>query len=78
MEYMGVSLNGGIYPKMDGENNGKPLLKWMIWGVPSFLETLSYMYHIPFDPQGHYMSLSSSEIRPHENYTRDDETNIRR
>ena len=31
---------GGISPKMDGENNGKTLLKWMIWGVfPLFLET---------------------------------------
>ena len=29
-------------PKMDGENNGNTLLKWMIWGyhgVPLFLET---------------------------------------
>ena len=24
---------------MDGENNGKTLLKWMILGVPLFLET---------------------------------------
>jgi len=24
---------------MDGENNGKPLLKWMIWGIPPFKET---------------------------------------
>ena len=23
---------GVQYPKMDGENHGKPLLKWMIWG----------------------------------------------
>ena len=28
------------YPKMDGENNGKTLLKWIIWGEnPSFSET---------------------------------------
>ena len=28
---------GGKPPKMDGENNGKPLLKWMIWGnIPYF------------------------------------------
>ena len=37
---MGVSKNRGVSPKMDGENNGKPLLKWMIWGEnPLFLET---------------------------------------
>ena len=24
--------NRGKPPKMDGEHNGKPLLKWMIWG----------------------------------------------
>ena len=30
---------GGKLPQMDGENNGKPLLKWMIWGVPLFSET---------------------------------------
>lgn len=30
---MGVSKkNGGKPPKIDGENNGRPLLKWMIWG----------------------------------------------
>ena len=34
---MDVSKNwGGISPKIDGENNGKPLLKWMIWGYPYF------------------------------------------
>ena len=39
---MGVSKNLG-YPKMDGENNGKSILKWMI-GVenPLFLETSIY------------------------------------
>jgi len=38
--YMGVSKNRGKTPKMDGENNGKPLLKWMIWGEkPQFSET---------------------------------------
>ena len=31
-KYLGVSKNRGT-PKMDGENNGNPLLKWMIWGV---------------------------------------------
>ena len=29
---MGVSKNRGIYPKMDGENNGKPLSKWDDFG----------------------------------------------
>ena len=33
--YMGVSKNRDI-PKMDGENNGNPDLKWMIWGYPYF------------------------------------------
>ena len=28
---MGVSKHRGT-PKLDGENNGKPLLEWMIWG----------------------------------------------
>ena len=37
---MGVSKNRGVSPKMDGENNGKTLLKWMIWGEnPLFSET---------------------------------------
>ena len=32
--------NRGKTPKMDGENHGKPYLKWMIWGEnPLFLET---------------------------------------
>ena len=31
MKELGVSLNGGFSPKMDGENNGKPYcIKWMI------------------------------------------------
>ena len=30
------SKNRGIYPKMDGENNGKPILRWMIWGYHYF------------------------------------------
>ncbi len=31
---MGVEPKIGVlYPKMDGENNGKPS-KWMIWGYP--------------------------------------------
>ena len=36
LNYMGVSKNRGETPKMDGENNGKPmktLLKFMIWVV---------------------------------------------
>ena len=28
---------------MDGENNGKPYLKWMIWGVPLFF---GYFYFL--------------------------------
>jgi len=32
---LGVSKNKGI-PKMDGENHGKTLSKWMIWGYPYF------------------------------------------
>ena len=36
MTYMAVSENGGKTPKMDGENNGKPYLKWMIWGYHYF------------------------------------------
>ena len=36
----GVSKNRGDTPKMDGENNGTPLLKFMIWGKKNrFLET---------------------------------------
>ena len=39
--YSGVSKNSGtvLYPKMDGENNGKPYIEWMNLGVPLFLET---------------------------------------
>ena len=33
-------------PILDGENNGKPLLKWMIWGVPLFSET-PILYFVP-------------------------------
>ena len=33
---MEVSKNRVFPPKMNGENNGKPLFKWMIWGVPNF------------------------------------------
>jgi len=33
---VGVSENRGKNPKMDGENNGKTLLKWMIWGYHYF------------------------------------------
>ena len=33
---LGVAKNRGFSPKMDGENHGKPLLKWMIWGYPYF------------------------------------------
>ena len=34
--YVDVSKNRGKNPKMDGENNGKPLLEWMIWGYHYF------------------------------------------
>ena len=33
---MDVSKNRGKNPKMDGETNGKPNLKWMIWGYHYF------------------------------------------
>ena len=43
--YMGVSKNRGKTTKMDGENNGKPLLKWDdLGGPPLFLETPIYIY----------------------------------
>ena len=34
--HVDVSKNRGKTPKMDGENNGKPLLEWMIWGYHYF------------------------------------------
>ena len=44
-------------PKMDGENNGKPYQKWMIWGAcpacPLFLETPicgDFLFAAQFDP----------------------------
>ena len=41
--YIWVFPKIGKKPKLDGENNGKPLLKWMIWGEnPLFLETSIY------------------------------------
>ena len=33
---------GGLPPKMDGENNEKPMNKRMIWGYPLFLETSTW------------------------------------
>ena len=40
---MGVSKNSGFSPKMDGENKGKTLLKFMIWRVKTlFLECHPY------------------------------------
>ena len=41
--YMGVSKNRGKTSKMDGENNGTPLLKWMIWEYP-------YFWKYPYEP----------------------------
>ena len=35
-QHLRVFPSMGGSPKMDGENNGKPLLKWMIWGYPYF------------------------------------------
>ncbi len=36
-EYMDVEPKiGGKKTKLDGENNGKPLLKWMSWGYHYF------------------------------------------
>ena len=54
IEYMGVSKNRGVSPKMDGENNGKTLLKWDDLGVPLFSETpisLSKIYRIIEEPE---------------------------
>ena len=39
MIHRGVSKNRGKTPKMDGENNGKPVIKMDDLGVPLFLET---------------------------------------
>ena len=44
---MDVSKNRGKTPKMDGENKGSnPMNKWMIWGVPLFLETPIYVFFV--------------------------------
>jgi len=42
-----VSKNRGKTPKMDGENNGKTLLKWMISGFPNplFFGNIQVMFH---------------------------------
>ena len=41
---MGVSKNTGT-PKMDGENNGKPFLEWMIfWGFPPYFRKHPYLF----------------------------------
>ena len=40
---------GGKTPKMDGENNGNALLRWMIWWNPLFSETSTYHIHIILD-----------------------------
>ena len=37
---MDVSKNRGKTPKMDGENHGKTLLKWMVWWYPYFWKHL--------------------------------------
>ena len=43
-DHMGVEPKIGKHPKMDGENNGKPFLKWMIWGeTPPFSETSIFL-----------------------------------
>ena len=43
MEIWMVSKNRGVYPKMDGLNNGKPYSNGMIWGEnPLFLEKNPY------------------------------------
>ena len=39
---MGVSKNRGFYPKMDGENTGKPYEQMDDLRVPLFLETSVY------------------------------------
>ena len=44
---MGVEPKiGGFPPKMDGEHNGKPYPKWMIWGYPSHVKVLLEEKHI--------------------------------
>ena len=43
---MGVSKNRGKYPKMDGENHGKPLFKMDDLGVPLFSETSRLFYSL--------------------------------
>ena len=42
--YMGVSKNRVENPKMDGENNGKLLVKWMIWGAHPYLWKNPFVY----------------------------------
>ena len=37
---------------MDGENNGKPYLKWMIWGYP-------YIWKHPYQSHGSVMGYGA-------------------
>ena len=36
VKYMGVSKNRGKTPKMDGENNGNPIINHPFWGYHYF------------------------------------------
>ena len=42
-------------PKMDGENNGKPFLEWMIfWGFPPYFSETSIFIHSQFNSSSHF------------------------
>ena len=52
---MGVSKYRGKTPKMDGENNGKPYKKMMIWGM--------YPYFWKHPNEGLHLHLKTSSLR---------------
>ena len=45
---MGFPKIGVYIPKMDGENNGKPLLKWMNWGETHHSRKPLRLYYVLF------------------------------